>query len=220
MGLFSVIGGIIGGGKQKKAAKKASQLQYDAAIKGIDESARQFDATRADFQPYQEAGVGALDKISALLGLSGGEQQQAEINGLRESPLFKSLYRSGEEAVLSNASATGGLRGGNNVTGLAEFGEDTLSKLIQQQLSNYGGLASAGMGAAGNVGAFGADAVNQQAQLRNQGAGAKAQYQLIKGGIAAQNFNNIGGFLDDGLSAILGGGGGGGGGFSFKKLFG
>jgi len=37
--------GLLSGHAQKKAANKAAQLQYDAAMKGIAESARQFDVT-------------------------------------------------------------------------------------------------------------------------------------------------------------------------------
>lgn len=206
MGLFSFIGGIIGGGKQKKAAKKAAELQYDAAMKGVAETARQFDLTRADFAPEQQAGNDALAKMRALLGLDGAEGQQAEIDALRGSPLYQSLYRNGEEATLANASATGGLRGGNAQHSLYNLGEDTLSSVIASQLSNYGGLVGVGVGADGAVGNFGANAVAQQNELRNQGAGAKAQYQLVKGGINAQNWANAGSFLDDTIKSFIPGG--------------
>lgn len=218
MGLFSLVGGIIGGGKQKKAAKKASQLQFAAAEKGIAETARQFDATRTDFAPATALLAPSAQKLGDLVGINGEEAMAAEIASLRESPLYQSLYRNGEEALLSNASATGGLRGGNTQRSLADFGEDTLSNVIANQISNYGGLVGIGTGAAGAVGNFGANSVAQQAALRNQGAGAKAQYQLLKGGINAANWNNAGSFLDDAIASIIGGGGGGG--FSFKNLFG
>ena len=219
MGLFKLIGGFIGGNAQKKGAKKASQLQYDAAIKGIDETARQFDATRADFAPYQALGAGAAPHLGDLTGINGADQQQVEIDALRASPLYQSLYRNGEEALLQNASATGGLRGGNTERGLADFGSDTLSQVIQQKLAEYAGLVGIGQNASGAVGNFGAQAVGQQNDLRNQGAGAKAQYQLIKGGINARNFQNAGSFVDDIASAIAGGGAPGGTPFSFKDLF-
>ncbi len=221
MGLFKLVGSFLGGNAQKKGAKKASKLEYDAAMAGLAETARQFDKTEANFAPAQALLGPAAGKLGNLVGINGDEALAGEIASLKESPLYQSLYRSGEDAVLANASATGGLRGGNTQLSLAEFGEDTLSQLIQQQISNYGGLVDIGTGAAGQVGGFGAQSVAQQAALRNQGAGAKAQYQLVKGGINAANFNNAGSFLDDAIASILGGGGGGsgGGGFSFKNLF-
>lgn len=213
MGLFSLVTNLIGGGKAAKATKKAAQLQYDAAIKGVDETARQFDLTRGDYASEQAAGESALKRLLSLVGLGGAEEQQTEIAGLRESPLFKSLYRSGEDAILANASATGGLRGGDTQASLYDLGEDTLSSVIRQQLADYAGIVGIGTGADDAIGNFGAQAVAQQANLRNMGAGAKAQSALIRGGIAQRNWQNVGSTIEDVLSSILGGGGGG---FSFK----
>lgn len=217
MGLFKLVGSLIGGNSAKKSAKKAAQLQYDAAMAGVAETARQFDATRADFASEQAAGEAGLDRLLALIGLNGADEQQGEIDALQESPLYKSLYRTGEESLLANASATGGLRGGNTERSLADFSADTLSQVIAQQLANYGGLVGVGTGADGAVGNFGANAVAQQANLRNMGAGAKAQYQLIKGGINNANWNNVGSTIEDTLKNILAPGSGG---FSFKNVFG
>lgn len=191
-------------------------------MKGIEETARQFDLTRADYAPYQEAGKNALARFSDLLGMGTPEAQQTAISALRETPLYKSLYGAGEEAVLANASATGGLRGGNTQHSLAEFGEDTLARLIERQLGGYRDLIGVGAGATGNVAGFGAQAVGQQNELRGQGADALAQARLIRGGINAQNWQNAGGFLDDIVSTVAGGltggMGGGGGGFNWSKL--
>jgi hypothetical protein len=209
--LGGIIGGItslIGGSKSSKAAKQAAQLQYNAAQQGIAEERRQFDITRSDHAPYMAAGREALARMGALLGLEGDTAQDAEIAALRDSPLYKSLYRSGEEAVLANASATGGLRGGNTVRSLADFGEDTLAALIERQLSGYGGLVGVGSGATDAVSNFGANAVAAMNNLRQQGAAAQAQSALVRGGIASQNWQNLGSILSDAV-----------GGFDWKKLF-
>src|SRR5690606_4394689 len=152
----------------------------------------QFDVTRQDFAPYQQAGTDALERLRALIGLGGEVEQQSAIDALRDSPLYRSLYRTGEEATLANASATGGLRGGNTQRSLYNLGEDTLSSVIASQLANYGGLVGVGTGAAGAVGNFGANAVAQQNALRGQGSDAMAQSALVRGGIANQNWQNFG----------------------------
>lgn len=210
---------MIGSGKLKKGAKKASQLIYDAAMKGIDETARQFDKTEANFAPATALLAPGAQHLGDLTGINGNDKQASEIDALKASPLYQSLYRNGEEAVLQNASATGGLRGGNTERGLADFGADTLSQTIQQQLAHYAGLVGIGTNAAGAVGQFGADAVGQENNLRGQGAGAKAQYQLIKGNLAAQNWRSAGSLGDQLAAALAGGGSGAGGAFSFKDLF-
>ena len=157
--------------------------------------------------PYQEFGKTGLERYSDLAGFNGAEAQSSEIDMLRSSPLYKTLYDSGEEAVLSNASATGGLRGGNTNRSLYELGENTLSSVIAQQLGNYGSAIGVGSGATGAVSAFGANSVAQQAALRNQGAQARAQSALVRGGIQGQNWQNLGTFADDALSSFAGGGG-------------
>lgn len=205
MGLFSLIGGIISGNKQAKAADRAAQLQYDATEMGIEESARQYDQTRSDFEPYREAGVDALDPMRGLIGLNGADEQEAAIMALRDSPMYQSLYNNGEEAILANASATGGLRGGNTQRGLADFGADTLSTVIRQQLADYGGMVGVGSGATDAVASYGQQAVAAQSQLRNQGAGANAQAALVRGSIAGQNWANAGSFLDDAIGQAIGG---------------
>jgi len=203
MGLFSLIGGIIGGNKQAKATRQAADLQYQAAMAGVDETRRQFDLTRGDFSSEQQAGEDALAGMRALLGLDGAEAQQGEIDALRGSPLYQSLYGNGRDSMLANASATGGLRGGNTQGALYRLGEDTLSSVIASQLANYGGLVGIGTGADGSVGNFGANAVSQQAALRNQGAGAQAQSALIRGGIGAANWQNAGGMINNSLGSLV-----------------
>lgn len=163
---------------------------------GIDETRRQFDVTRADYQPYLAAGTQALSGMSGLLGLGGGEQQVQAIDALRASPLYQSLYRNGEEALLQNAAATGGIRGGNTARGLADFGADTLASTIQQQLANLNGVAGLGMGATNSVSGFGAQASGNITNLLDQQGAARAGNYLTRGGVNAQMWGNAGSFLD------------------------
>lgn len=220
MGLFSFVGSLIGGGKQKKASRRAEQLQYDAAMAGLDETRRQFDLTRGDFASEQLLGEDSIRNFRGLVGLDGAEAQQSQIDMLRESPLYQSLFNNGRDTILASASATGGLRGGNVQDGLSRFGADTLSSVIQQQLGNYGGGIGIGMGSDQAIGGFGERAVASMNDSRNFGAGARAQGALVRGGINAQNWNNFGGYLDDAVAAAAGAGGGGGGiGGFLKGLF-
>jgi hypothetical protein len=67
------------------------------------------------------AGGPALQAQMAALGLSGPEAQQEYVAQQEQSPAFQALARQQEEALLQNASATGGLRGGNVQGALAQF---------------------------------------------------------------------------------------------------
>jgi len=207
--LGSIIGGvtsIIGGNAQKKAAKKAAAAQVEAARLGIEEQRRQFDATRADFAPYLGAGTTALGDISDILGLNGADAQTASLGMIENSPIFSALTKSGEDAILQNASATGGVRGGNTQGVLARFRPELLDSLVQRQLSSLGGLANMGMGSAGQVGQFGANASTNIANLIGQQGQARAGSALVRGGVNAMNWQNAGDALSGALESIFSGG--------------
>lgn len=149
---------------------------------------------------YETFGKAEGRDISAFTSAPGAAQQAA-IDQLKASPLYSSLYRNGEEALLANASATGGLRGGNMQGALYNLGADTLSNVIQQQLSNLGGIANMGQGAAGSLGGFGANAANQIGAAYGQQGQANSNAALLKGAYAGQMVNGIGDFL----GAVTGG---------------
>jgi hypothetical protein len=147
-----------------------------------------------------------------LLGMNGNDKEQAAITALQNSPAYKSLYNNGLEANEQNAAATGGIRGGNEVRSLADFGADTLSSTIAARLASLGGLAGLGEGATDSVAGFGANKANAITALLGNIGGAKASGSLAKGGINAQMWNNAGSFLDQSASSFMGAGGAGGGG--------
>lgn len=153
------------------------------------------DGARRDLSPYTSGGSD---------GIAG---QQAAIDALKASPLYTSLYRNGENALLSAASATGGLRGGNTQGALYNLGADTLAQVIQQQLSNLGGVANMGQGAAGSLGQFGANAATNIGNSMTQQGQALAGSALARGGITAGQWKAAGDGLESLISAFTGGGG-------------
>jgi len=169
----SLLSGITGG----KGAKKAAQIQAAAYQKGIDEQHRQFDITQANEAPFLQGGTKALtadNGLLAFLGLDGADKQGAAIAGLKGSPEFTSLYNTGQDTILQNAAATGGLRGGNTQNSLANFGSNLLSTVIQNHLANLGGLVSMGSGTAGTLGALGQQNASAVADLLGKQGGAQA----------------------------------------------
>lgn len=224
MGLFSFVGSLLGGGSAKKASRRAERAMVDAYNRGIDTQNQQFQQTREDFEPYRQAGVTGLGQLGDLVGIGGGEKQNAAIEALKASPFYQQLFGAGEEALLQTAAATGGLRGGNTQGALADFGRDTLMATIERQLASLGGLAGMGMGATESVANFGQQRANNVTGLLGQIGGAKASGALTRGGINAQMWNNAGAFADQAAAAAAGafmpgaGAGGGAGGF-LSSLF-
>lgn len=188
----SVIAGYMASQSASDAADSAAQAQGDASAAQIRESRRQFNAIQDLLKPYTQAGTGALTAQQNLLGLNGGDEQQRAIDALGASPQMGALVKQGENAILQNASATGGLRGGNVQAALAQFRPQLLSQLIQQQYQNLGGITSIGQNAAAGVGNAGMQSSAQiQNALGQQGA-AQAGAALASGQANAQMWSGIG----------------------------
>ena len=181
----AVIGGsVISGVVQSKAAKKGAAAQVEAAEKGAEEQRRQFDAVQELLKPYVGAGTGALGQLApymgvgpealaqqrALAGLAGPQAQAGAIRAIEQGSEYRTLVRQGEEALLQNASATGGLRGGNIQGALAQFRPQILNSLINQQYDRLGGLTSLGQTTSQNVATIGANAAGGQATAGMQTA--------------------------------------------------
>lgn len=207
--------GAIGGSLiASHGASSAANAQSDAAAAGIAEQRREYDQTRGDLLPWLTAGHTALGGMLDILGLNGADKQQASITGLENSPEFASLNRVGTESILQNASATGGLRGGNVQASLYNERSDLLAQLIDQQYARLGGISGAGAQTGAQLGGLGQNSANAISQLLgNQGAaragGALGSAQGIAGAL-----NGVTGFLGtpgvlSGIGSMFGGGSGG-----------
>lgn len=186
----------------KTAAREASQAQTQASEQGIAEQRRQFDALQALMKPYVEQGTGALQGQNDLLGLNGFDKQQGAIGNIENSPFFKSQYQQAENALLQNASATGGLRGGNFQEALADNRSNMLFGNVQQQLQNLSGVAANGQSAAAGLGGQGMQFGQNIAQGYNDIGQAQGGYALAKGQIYTGLYNNA----LKGAAAAMGGG--------------
>jgi hypothetical protein len=185
------IGKLTGAQAQADAAGQAAQTQGASAQAGIDEQRRQFDAYQQMLQPFVNAGRGSLAGQQDLLGLSGAPAQQSAINAIQSSPQFAALQQQGQNAILQNASATGGLRGGNVQGALAQFNPSLLSGLIDQQYQRLGGLTQIGQNSAAGTGSAGLQTGNNVAQLLQQQGAATAGGQLAAGGVGRQGFSDL-----------------------------
>lgn len=188
--LTKPLGNLTGSNQQLEAAQGAAQTQAASSQAAIDEQRRQFDAVIKMMSPYVAAGTSAIGQQQNLLGLSGSDAQQNALQQLQQSPLFSSMMQQGQNALLQNASATGGLRGGNTQAALAQFAPNILANIYQQQLSNLGGIAGLGQASAGLQAAQGqASSANIGNLLQQQGA-ALAGGQIAGGSGQRQLFSD------------------------------
>ena len=158
----SVVGGVVQANGAKKAAK-AQQAGYDAASM---ESARQYDQTREDMQPWMQAGNNALSQMQQLNG--------GDFSSFKESPDYQFAFDQGMQALDRSAAARGSLYSGGHQADLMQFGQGLASQQYGNYYNRLAGLAGVGQQTAGQIGEFGAQNASTQANCAIGGANARA----------------------------------------------
>lgn len=186
-----VVGGITGAKQAGEAAERAGDVQAQAAKEAIAEQRRQFDKLVELMAPYVEVGIPAVEQQMALTGLRGAEAERAAIAQIEQSPQLQALARQGEEALLQQASATGGLRGGNIQAALAQFRPQLLQAEIDRRYGNLAGLTKIGQASAAGQAASGMDLASNVGNLTANAAQARAGGIIAGGNIPRQTFGDI-----------------------------
>jgi hypothetical protein len=134
----AVFGGGDDGGDAADATEHAADVQYKAQKEALD----YLKEINKLPQQYKE---GALSNLAGIYGLEGGTgSQQDLIDRARTSPLYGAIMggqEAGEEAILRNAAATGGLRSGNIQSNLYDYNTQLANKaLLESYNQQLGGL--------------------------------------------------------------------------------
>jgi hypothetical protein len=197
----SVIGAgasLASGAMNSSAASSAANAQVNQDKSALALQQQEFNTTQANLSPWMQAGQSALGQYGNLIGSNGSTQQQAAIAALQQSPLYTSMINQGDQAVLAQASATGGLRGGNIQNSLANFNANALNTVIQNQIGNLGTLSGSGQNAAAGLGGFAANYAGTASSTLGNIGSAQA------GGILGSTGLLTGG-INTGLSSLLNG---------------
>ena len=166
-------------GKGEDRALAIKQAQEDITAKFNQET----DAKVRDLMSQGYAQQQALLKPvleSGKYDEMGRQMQEQAIQQIEQGPLFQQLAQQGEQAILANASATGGLRGGNVQAALGQFRPQLLNQLIEQQYARLSGLANVGQTGAQSLLGIG------QASAAGQAASAGQAGSAISGLLASQ----------------------------------
>jgi hypothetical protein len=180
IGTVSAAASLYGLSQTASATRDAANTQARSAQTGIDAQTTANSDLKALLAPYTSAGYQSLAHQQDLLGLNGNDAQLGAINSIKQSSQFDQLNRTGQDAILQNASATGGLRGGNTQAALAQFSPALLNSLISDQYTKLGGMTSIGSNAAAGTGNAGMQSANSVSALLAQQGRANA------GGILGQ----------------------------------
>ena len=146
-GLFNDPLDVFGGQKAREASASAERLSAQATAL----EREQLEYIKQTQEPFLKAGERALERQEEILpGILAGPDYEAA----RESPAFQALQAEGEEAILRQAAATGGLRGGRTQAALLQANPQLLNQIAEQdyarRVQQFGLLGQvAGQGQAG-----------------------------------------------------------------------
>ena len=162
-------------------------------------AAQQQANTRLD--PFAQAGQQALNPLLALTGAKG---QEAFDQAYTQSPYMKFLGDQGQQAVTRQASALGGLGGGNVQKELTRFGQGLAGQGLQQQIGNLSGLTGMGLGATGQQAGYDFGTGQSIAQARTRAGEQLSALANLQGQQIAQQLGSTSGNLANLLSGTGG----------------
>ena len=166
-------------------SKRSADKQTKALRQGQDEATveqrRQYDQTRADFAPWREAGVNALNQL------------EDPLENFYASPDYEFRRSEGLRDVGNIFAARGG--GGNAMKALTEYSSNLASGEFGNWFNRLFGMSEAGRGAQGTVAHAGANAANNIGNYAMSAARGVA-------GAQADKYANINNAFTGGISNI------------------
>lgn len=194
--MSSIVKGIFGGGD---AAGDAADAQLAGTQSGIAEQRRQFDVSQGLAQPAIEAGDVSREALLATLGLGTPEAQLQSFEQFRETPGFQFAQDQGEQAILRNQAAIGGLGGGRVRQELQKQGIGFGSQQFGNFQNRLAALAGSGQTGAQNLAQLGQTTSGNISNLMQAGGQAQASgilgAQQANAGLASQLIGVGGGAL-------------------------
>lgn len=173
MGGASILGGLLGGSSARKAANAEVQANREALAL----QREMFNQSRADMQPWLQAGGQAIGQGAAML--QPGFDHTT-------SPGYDFRMGEGLRAVEGSAAARGLLQSGGTLKGINRFAQGLAADDFNQQFNRQMAVAAGGQQTAGTLGQLGANMAGQgSASLGNIGqaraSGYAGQNQAIQG---------------------------------------
>ena len=130
IGGAAVVGGVAayaGAKEQAKASERAAQTSANV-------QERMFEKSRADMEPWRQAGQGALFSMTDLMGIpTEGKMQTPQFGSFMDyfgaddfvkDPGYDFRLQEGQKALERSAAASGGLFSGRTGKALTQYGQD------------------------------------------------------------------------------------------------
>lgn len=174
---------VLGAGSSIIAGKKASKAQRQAADASVAEQRRQYDQTRADYEPWRQAGTTALD---ILMRTQGGD-----MSDFQSSPSYGFIRDESMRAIDRNRSARGLLNSGAADKARMDRAAGLASTDFENWWNRIAGVAGAGQTATAGTAAAGQNAANMISNAHQQAGNARASSYANTAGAINTGANNI-----------------------------
>jgi hypothetical protein len=173
-------------------ANRAAKTQANAAQQGIDAQQRMYEQTRADQEPWRQAGMTALNQLIPL----ATNYQKFGMDQFQQDPGYQFRLNEGLKALDRQAAARGGLISGNAMKAASRYGQDYASNEYTNAFNRYQTERNAQLNPLQSLAGVGQSATNYvgnaaqnmgQAQNQNIQSIGNAQASGYVGGANALN---------------------------------
>lgn len=151
---------VVGGAVASSSASKAAKAQTQASQQATDTSMAQYNQTRADNEPFRQAGVTALNKLAAAPAFS------FDGSNVASDPGYQFGLAQGQAGITNSAAARGGLLSGAALKAASQYNTDyastkfndaynralTTSNTNNNRLASLAGVGQVATNAVGNAG--------------------------------------------------------------------
>ncbi len=179
-GQGALTSGALGAQNQLQQGINALGGNFNAQAANVNTGAGQgqFQQAAAGVNQFTPAGLQAQQRQAALSGALGNDAQAQAFTAFNESPEQAFLRQQGLDAVTNQASATGGVGGGELLRDLTQFGTGVAAQDFQNKFNRLGFLSGQSLQAAGQAGQFLSQGGQTQANLAAQNAQMQQQANL------------------------------------------
>lgn len=132
----SLVSGLFG----SDAASNAADKSAEATMASVAEQRRQYDQTRADQQPWMQAGTGAINRLGAGVMANGefGSTMPFDFKyDANADPGTAFRMSEGVKALDRSAASRGGLLSGATLRGVDRYGQDLGSQEYNNAFNRY-----------------------------------------------------------------------------------
>jgi hypothetical protein len=208
-------GKLIGAKMESDAAKDAAGIQSAAADRATQLQERMYNQSRADNEPWRQAGLGALSKMG-----DADYMRDFTAADFQQDPGYAFRMQEGQKALERSAAARGGLQSGGTLKALSRYGQDFASNEYQNAYTRFNAdrdrrfgrlsnLAGMGQTATGQNAAYGQNYANQASENITGAANAQAAGKIGSANAWGGALSSIGQMgMDMGAMAATGGAGG------------